>query len=52
MVHPAVCYKLFSHSHSWPSQIPDLNPIEQIWDLVDSKIDCTQVLSKEVFGNT
>lgn len=30
------------------SQSPDLNPIEQIWDLVDSKIDRTTVLSKSL----
>lgn len=29
----------------WTNQSPDLNPIEQIWDLVDMKIDCTKVSS-------
>lgn len=29
----------------WPNQSPDLNPIKQIWDLVDSKIDHTEVSS-------
>lgn len=29
----------------WPNQSQDLNPIEQIWDLVDLKIDRTKVSS-------
>lgn len=29
----------------WTNQSPDLNPIEQIWDLVDLKIDCIKVSS-------
>ena len=31
---------------NWPSQSPDLNPIEQIWDLIDSLIDRRNVSSK------
>ncbi len=33
----------------WPPQSPDLNPIEQIWDLVDRKIDKTKKTSIEEF---
>ena len=31
----------------WPPQSPDLNPIEQIWDLIDSKIDKSARTSKD-----
>jgi transposase len=30
----------------WPPQSPDLNPIEQVWDLLESKIDETQKTSE------
>ena len=33
----------------WPPQSPDLNPIEQVWDLLDSKIDKTKKTSVEEF---
>ena len=31
----------------WLPQSPDLNPIEQVWDLLDSKIDKTQKTSEQ-----
>lgn len=31
----------------WPPQSPDLNPIEQVWDLLESKIDKTQKTSEQ-----
>ena len=33
----------------WPPQSPDLNPIEQVWDLLDSKIDKTKKTSVKEF---
>ena len=33
----------------WHPQSPDLNQIEQVWDLLDSKIDKTKKTSVEEF---
>ena len=32
---------------NWPSQSSDLNPIEQIWELIDRKLDKSHVKTKE-----
>ena len=33
---------------NWPSQSTDLNPIEQIWELIDRKLDKLHVKTKEI----
>ncbi len=32
----------------WPPQSPDLNPIEQLWGLLDTKLDKTRRQSEDV----
>ena len=37
-------------SREWLSQSPDLIPIEQIWELIDPKLDKSHVKTKKTFG--
>lgn len=52
--HPSKCAETLTKKEDsgvlmeWPSQSPDLNPIEQIWHLVGLKIDRTKVSSKAI----
>ena len=32
---------------NWPPQSPDLNPIEHLWDILDKKIDKSNVTSQD-----
>lgn len=36
----------------WPPQSPDLNPIENLWSLLDSKMDKTNVTNKNLLFET
>ena len=36
----------------WPPQSPDLNPIEQLWDYVDTEVRKHYISSKENLWNT
>jgi len=38
-------------SHSWSSQSPELNPIKQLFDLMDSKKIAQKFLQKQIFEN-
>ena len=35
----------------WPPQRPDLNPVEQIWGVLEDKLDRSKVHSKETLWN-